>query len=78
MSLFPTSGVDYKYDSWMNPPDQHEECGCFDICHQAHIEDGLFGRYCEFCADEKCEFCFGFGVTGDDEECKPCKGKGRI
>lgn len=60
-------------------------------CHSAHREWSEFNKFCDLCADEKCQMCYGEGVTvapkktrdpfyklKAEETCRECEGTGRI
>lgn len=74
------SRLDKLHDRWLNPPD-HDEDGCLEICHPAHVEMGIFSDDCEACVEEKCSECEGRGYVYPNEvekDCESCKGTGRI
>mgnify|MGYP001374506704 CR=1 FL=1 len=75
MQLFETKGADTKYERWLEPAVEHEECGCFEVCHKFHRKSYLLVMDCQFCKDEACPNCKGLCYFGD-AECVLCGGTG--
>jgi hypothetical protein len=59
--LFDAPGADAGYDRWQEPPDAHEEDGCAEICHAAHVADRRRADGCVLCDDDWCDACDGRG-----------------
>lgn len=56
-------------------------------CHNQHVEDHEPNKWCDVCADQKCEKCNGKGYymtgtktspDGDETECEKCEATGGL